>query len=362
MIIGIIAFFALIFGSIEIHDRLAYVHEVDARLQTDLITVSSRVAGWISDIAVSQGDKIENGNTILTIDGRESRLRLEELEAQLQGILAERARLEADRVLVDKQTASRLVSEQAQLETAKVAVSSLKPQLELADRELKRSQKLYARKVISRRQLDLAETAHQRLDREYSLALAARKTAEAKVQEARAERSKLEVLTAELNVMLQKEGEYQAKIAHQKLDLNDRTIRSFVDGVVDRVFVDAGEYVTPGQRLALIHDPKKIWVEANIKETEIRKLEIGHNVDITIDAYPDKIFKGTIKSIGDSTTSEFALLPTPNPSGNFTKITQRLPVRIAIDQDGRQLRPGMMVVVKIDINSPEKAVQSANPR
>jgi membrane fusion protein (multidrug efflux system) len=85
-------------------------------------------------------------------------------------------------------------------------------------------------------------------------------------------------------------------------------------------------------------------------------------VDITIDAYPDKIFKGTIKSIGDSTTSEFALLPTPNPSGNFTKITQRLPVRIAIDQDGRQLRPGMMVVIKIDINSPGKAAQSANPR
>ncbi|MEQ8195755.1 MAG: HlyD family secretion protein [Rhodospirillales bacterium] len=361
MIIGAVAFFALVFGSIEVHDRLAYVHEVDARIQTDLITVSSRVSGWVANIGVSQGDKIAKGSILVKIDDRESRIRIEELEAQLQGTLAERKRLEADRHLVDKQTSSRLKSERAQLETAKVAVSSLKPQLELADRELKRSQKLFARKVISRRQLDLAETAHQRLDREYSLAIAARNTAEAKLQEAQAERAKLDVLTAELNVMLQKEGEYRAKIANQKLDLNDRTIKSSIDGVVDRVFVDAGEYITPGQRLALIHDPKKIWIEANIKETEIRKLEIGHEVEITIDAYPDKKFKGRVKSIGDSTTSEFALLPTPNPSGNFTKITQRLPVRIAIDQEGRQLRPGMMVVIKIDIDSPAEAAQAAKP-
>ena len=119
--------------------------------------------------------------------------------------------------------------------------------------------------------------------------------------------------------------------------------------MVDKIFVDVGEYVTPAQRLAIIHDPDKIWVEANIKETEVRKLRIGQSVDISVDAFPDLEITGRVEAIGNSTTSEFALLPTPNPSGNFTKITQRLPVRIKVEQEEGLLRPGMMVEVNIDI-------------
>ena len=362
LILGLFALIALTWGGLEVHERLAFVHEVDARIQTNLITVSSRVSGWISNIAVSQGDEIVKGSVLSMIDDRESRIMMEELEAQLNGTLAQRKRIEADSTLVDKQTRSRLASERAELNAAKVTVSSMQPQLGLAERELKRSQKLFSRKVISRRQLDQSQSAHERLEREYRIALAAQKSAEAKVQEAAAERGKLEVLAADLNVLLQKEGEFRAKIQNRKLDLDDRVIRSPINGVVDRVFVDQGEYITPGQRLALIHDPKKIWIEANIKETEVRKLRVGHAAEISIDAYPDKTFKGVVISIGDSATSEFALLPTPNPSGNFTKITQRLPVRILIDQDGRRLRPGMMVVVKIAVSSSEKAARAAEKR
>jgi len=138
----------------------------------------------------------------------------------------------------------------------------------------------------------------------------------------------------------------------QKLDLADRTIRSSVPGVVDKTFVKVGEYVTPGQRLALVHDPAKIWIEANIKETLIRKLKPGQSVAVGVDAYPDIAFSGRVLSIGNATTSEFTLLPSPNPSGNFTKITQRVAVRIAIDQKDDLLRPGMMVEINIDIRNP----------
>ena len=91
------------------------------------------------------------------------------------------------------------------------------------------------------------------------------------------------------------------------------------------------------------------FIEANIKETEVRKLRIGQSVDISVDAFPDLEIVGRVEAIGNSTTSEFALLPTPNPSGNFTKITQRLPVRIKVEQEKGLLRPGMMVEVNIDI-------------
>ena len=99
----------------------------------------------------------------------------------------------------------------------------------------------------------------------------------------------------------------------------------------------------------LTHNPKNIWVEANVKETVIRKLRVGQTVDIHIDAYPDEPYPGTVQNIGSAATSQFALLPSPNPSGNFTKITQRLPIRIAIQNPDPRLRPGMMVEVKIAI-------------
>ena len=133
------------------------------------------------------------------------------------------------------------------------------------------------------------------------------------------------------------------------MDRADRTIGSPVNGVVDRVFVEEGEYITPGQRLLLVHDPKRVWIDANVKETDIRKVKIGQVAEVTVDAFPDKKFSGKVIAIGNAATSEFALLPTPNPSGNFTKITQRLRVRVAIDLEQNLLRPGMMVEVFIDV-------------
>ncbi len=101
-----------------------------------------------------------------------------------------------------------------------------------------------------------------------------------------------------------------------------------------------------------MHDPRKIWIEANIKETQIRELKAGQNVEVSVDAYPEMEFRGRVLTVGNATTSEFALLPSPNPSGNFTKITQRVAVRIAIEQKDGLLRPGMMVEINIDIRNP----------
>ena len=98
-----------------------------------------------------------------------------------------------------------------------------------------------------------------------------------------------------------------------------------------------------------MHDPKRVWIEANIKETQIRKLAVGQPVEVRVDAYPREVFSGRVQTIGSATTGSFALLPNPNPSGNFTKITQRLPVRIEIEQTGERLAPGMMVEVHIDV-------------
>ena len=347
VVIGVLG---TLFGGLEIHDRVTNIHEVDARIGGDLITVSSRVAGWVTEISVTEGDDVGPGSVLVTIDDPESVLKARELEAQIASLRAEKDRTIAERRLVDKETAAKLKSEQAILAAAQVTVSSLQPQLALAQREHERAQSLFEKRVASRRQLDQAETELTKIQREHRIAVADLHSAEAKVAEVEAERERLRVLESAIAVYGHKEQELQAKLEEQRLDMSDRTIRSAIKGVVDKTFVEVGEYVTPGQRLALIHDPEVIWVDANIKETDIRKTKVGDKVHVSVDAYPDREFTGTVEVIGNATTAEFALLPSPNPSGNFTKITQRLPVRIAIDQQERLLRPGMMVEIKIDID------------
>jgi len=338
---------ASVFGYREFRERVLFLHEEDARIRADMVTVASRVAGWVTRVAVAEGQAVEFATVLLEIDRRDAELAVQEFEAQRAAVAAERARLAAEQALVRGQTEARLRSARAELAAAKVNVSSLEPQRVLANSDFERSRRLFEKKMVSQSQRDLADTQLQRVEREYRIAVASLQGAEARVREAEAERARLPVLAAQLAVLEKREAEIAERVARQRLDLGDRSIRSPMQGVVDRKFVEAGEYVSPGQRLMLLHDPARVWIEANIKETELRRLTIGQKVQVHVDAYPDEAFEGRVERIGQSATSTFALLPSPNPSGNFTKITQRVPVRIALAQREARLRPGMMVEIKI---------------
>ena len=350
-VIGCVLAVAAFVAGREIYHRIHYVYSYDSRIEADVITISSRSAGWVTSLLVEEGSTVALGQTLAAIDARESQLRVAELQAQFAGIDAERDRLVAERRLAEKQTSSLYFSQLSQYEMAKVAVSSLEPQLTLARRELERSRALFQSKVVSRRQLDQAETAEQQIDRQHRMAVAELAAAKANLAKAEAEKARLDVIDTEIAKLIFRRSEVKARLDHQLLDLTDRVIKSPVRGVVDKTFIKVGEYVTPGQRLALVHDPDKIWVEANIKETEVRDLKVGQRVEVSVDAYPGREFAGRVLIVGHAATNQFALLPTPNPSGNFTKITQRLPVRIAVEQRDGLLRPGMMVEINIDIRS-----------
>jgi len=173
--------------------------------------------------------------------------------------------------------------------------------------------------------------------------------ASAALADARAKLGDIDMLRKQLDAFVQDAAQVGAQIQGKEIDVTDRRVRSPIDGIVDQKFVQPGEYVIPGQRLFLVHDPKRVWIEADIKETKLSHLKPGQPVRISVDAYPDRHFSGRIERIGNAASGEFALLPSPNPSGNFTKITQRVPVRVAVEQpDGNPLRPGMMVEVDIE--------------
>jgi membrane fusion protein (multidrug efflux system) len=341
---------ALLWGGYQLFGRLNYVYEYDARVGGTLIIVSSRVSGWVTKRAVEQGSEIKKGQLLVQIDSRDSTLKVRHYDVKLQGVKAEIDRLAAERTMVERQVNSRHATQESEFQAAEAATQALKAQRKLAMADFERSQSLLERRIIPRQSYDKDNAQLQRLEGEVAEALAKQKAANAKLEEVEADRERLKVMDQQLSILKSQKNEYFVLKDQQQLDLRDRTIQSIIDGVVDETFVEKGEYVNPGQRLMLIHDPMDIWVDANIKETQIRRVKRGQTVLISVDAYPDQEFKGTVKAIGNTTTGKFALLPNPNPSGNFTKITQRIPVRIAVEQQKIMLRPGMLVEVKIMVD------------
>ena len=327
----------------------SHVSETDARISADTVAISSRVAGWIVALPVTDGEKVSTGKLLIEIDSRQSKLKLTEYGARIGGLTAARAQIASEIELIDHTSASRVEAVRSRADAARVAVKSSREQFELARADFERTRSLLKDQIVSRRRLDQVQNALSQAQERNQKAQADLAAALADVGEAEAERGQMTVLSRRIDALRHEEAEIAAQRDQQALDIADRTIKSPIDGVVSETFVDAGEFVSPGQRLMLIHNPATVWVEANIKETDIRHLAPGMAVDVSIDAYPYLSFTGTIARIGQAATSEFALLPNPNPSGNFTKVTQRLPVRVALEPSDVALRPGMMAVVNIEI-------------
>jgi membrane fusion protein, multidrug efflux system len=337
-------------GGAWLHRLFTHVTVDDARVAADMIAVASRVPGWVREVRVIAGDRAARGEVVVRIDGREQALVVAELDARLASLAARRRELEARIVQVDAHTVSQQDAQRARLEAARAALPAAEAERVFAEAEHRRAQELVAGGSGTRQRQDQTRAALDMARQKVLSAGAEIRNVEAQLAAAAAAREELNVLRRQLEALEPQERELVAQRDRAALDLRDRAIAMPFDGSVDRVFVDPGEYVTPGQRILLLHDPAKVRVEANVKETEIRFFRPGTRVAVRVDAWPGRRFEGVVERVGGAATSEFALLPTPNPSGNFTKITQRLPLRVALDPpppDGL-LRPGMMVVVEAE--------------
>lgn len=329
--------------------RMTHVYTDDARVAADMIDISSQVYGRIVKVAVSSGDQVSKDDVLLLVDSREATLKLRQTEARVAALNAGYESLQAEIQMVELQTGGALESARSQLESSIAAQSSADSELEFRANEWQRSQALRAKNIISAHGYEEAQTLFRKSQQAREAALANVAGARAKLTEAQADRSRLIVMEKNL-VKLQYEREsLEAEMQRYAIDLSDRHMLAPSAGIIDNVYIDSGEYVLPGMRIMLMHNPADIWVSANVKETEVKYLKVGQTVDVSVDAYPDKQFTGTVEKIGHAATSQFALLPSTNPSGNFTKVTQRLTVKISLPQEELLLRPGMMVEVAIDI-------------
>src|SRR5690349_9526617 len=251
--------------------------------------------------------QVKAGDVLVSLDDKDYRARLQQTDADLAVALAS-------------------VSSPARVGQAEAQVNQAQANAEKAHQDLDRIRPLAAQGIVSSQQLDAAEAAARSADAGLAAAQAALAGADARVAAARASRDQA------------------------ALQLSYTQVVAPVSGVVSRKNVEVGQLVQPGEPLMSVVPMDDIWVTANLKETEVSDVKAGDTVDVTVDAYPGKHFSCNVNSISPATGARFSLLPPDNATGNFTKVVQRVPVRVACTQSTDPttlLRPGMSVVVVI---------------
>lgn len=335
VLVGALAYGAKFGHNWLIHGQFV-VSTDDAYVRADTSIISPKVSGYAVAVVVADNAKVQAGDLLVRIDPEDYEI----------AVAAARGKMETQDATIAR-IGRQIEAQQAMVARTKALLTAAEATAKRAAADLDRIQRLAARSFSSRKTLDsvVAERAH---------ADATVLSAQAAVLAAQ---SNVDVLSAQREEAKRLKAEYATALKKAARDLESTQIRAPFDGVIGNLAVKQGQLVQPGTRLLALVPLHKIYVEANFKETHIQRLKVGQAVVIEVDAYRDTPIIGRIQSISPAAGSEFSLLPPENATGNFTKIVQRVPVRISVPAEAiveRRLRPGLSVVASVDTLDPDK--------
>lgn len=330
VVIGILLVFALYFGIKKIAFSLTHETTDNAQIETSIVPVISRTSGYVKNITIKDYDSVTENQLVVELDDAELQALLEEQKADLL------------------QSTADVANAKAQLDNAILSLKNNKGIIELrsirqkkAANDVARDQNLFKEQAITKKQLD---------ETEFQLAAANQEANNAQTELSIAN-NKITVLREALNkanAMIQMK---QAKIKETELKLSYTKIITPSTGKIGKKNINIGQFVQAGTPMFSIVNDSSYWIVANFKESQLGSLTEGKKVNIRLDAYPDLTIQGTILSLSDATGAKFSLLPPDNSSGNFIKVTQRIPVKISIDNQTafkNKLRAGMSVFITVD--------------
>jgi len=318
------------FGYKKIHFVLTHETTDNAQIETQITPVLPRVAGYVKSIAVKDYDSVKTGQLVVELDDAELQTQLLEMEADYR-------QAEVDVINAKAALNNAIVS--LRVNKGNIDLSQMRKQK--AEDDLNRDQNLFKDQAITKKQLDdtkfTVETSAQQLENSKTDLTAAQ--------------SRIAVLQAGVSKATAGLDVKKAKIEQTKLKLTYTKIYAPQAGKIGKKNVSEGQYVQAGTPLFSIVNDTTYWVIANFKENQLKKLYPGKEVEIEIDAFPDLKITGVVESLSDATGAKFSLLPPDNASGNFVKVTQRVPVKIQIkniNQYRNMLRAGLSVFVVAD--------------
>jgi len=318
-----------IIGYTKISFALTHETTDNAQIETQISPVLPRVSGYVKEISVKDYDSVQTGQLVATIDDDELQVQLLQMEADYKA--AEADILNAKAALNNAQVSLKV-------NKGNITLNQVKQQQAAEDYD--RNQKLFADQAITKKQLD---------DSRYAMEVASQQVNNSGSDLTAAD-SRLSVLSASIQKAQASLEIKKAAIEQQKLKISYAKIYAPQPGKLGKKNVTAGQYVQAGTPLFSIVNDSTYWIVANFKETQIKKFHPGMPVEIALDAYPDTHLNGIIESLSDATGAKFSLLPPDNASGNFVKVTQRIPVKIAIndlDKHKDILRAGLSAEITI---------------
>ncbi len=305
----------------------------DAYVRAHNTTLAAKVSGYVSAISAEDNSTVHAGDVLATIDDGDYRL----------AVASARDKVATQQATVER-IGRQVVAQEANVQQAKAQVSSALAGQTRAQSEYDRQQALASKEFASKQTLEQA--------------LANRDQANASVQSAQAAlasaQANVDVLKSQQQEAARTLDELKTALAKAERDLSFTVIRAPIDGVFGNRAIQTGDYVQPGQRLAALVPLDDVFIDANFKETQLARLRPGQPVDVNVDALPGRAIHGTVESLAPASGSVFSLLPPDNATGNFTKIVQRVPVRIRVPLDvasQQVLRPGLSVVVSVNTRS-----------
>lgn len=302
----------------------------DAQVDGHISPVLSRVAGYVAKVDVEDNSRVKDGQVVVQIDPKEFQVKLANAEALLASAQAAVTTAQAG-----------LNNAHAALAVAQANVATAQVSRDKTAADLERDRNLVSGGAITKQQFEAtraaAEAAASQLEtsrRQVQVAEAQVKMAESQVASARTQVS-----------------QRSSDVELARLQLDYTGVAAPSAGVVSKKNVEVGQFVQAGQPLMAIAEDDQVWVTANFKETQLTDVRSGEPVEISVDGYPDVVFHGHVESVAGATGAKFALLPPDNATGNFVKVTQRIPVKIILDKgeaDRHKLRPGMSAEVVIE--------------
>ena len=306
----------------------------DAYVGAPISTISTRVLGHIVDVPAQQNQAVHAGDLLVRIDDGDYRLAVESAGEKVDTQTASVAR-------IDKQ----IIQQEAVIEQARGQIVGAKADAMRAELDYVRAQKLAEADFNTRARLDQVLADRDRTAAVLVSASAGLAAAEAGIEVLKAQKVEAEHSKAELETAL----------AKARRDLDFTQIRAPFNGVVGNRAAQLGMLVEPGVRLLALVPLDAVYVDANFKETQLARIKPGMRAVVHADAYPGRVFVGTVTGYAPATGALFSLLPPENATGNFTKIVQRVPVRIVFSPDDLKdgaLRPGLSVVAEVDTSTP----------
>jgi membrane fusion protein, multidrug efflux system len=331
-IFGALLVAASFYGYKKISYSLNHESTDNAQVETLLVPVLPRVSGYIKEIGVKDFDSVKTGQLLARIDDAE-------LQSQLNQMRADVSSAEADLANAKASLNNALVS--LKVNRGNIELNSIR--VDKAQKDYNRDKNLIAEQAITQRQLD---------DSKFGIESAFKQLENSKTDLTAAE-SRIGVLEASVRKALALLQSKNAQVDQQLLKISYTSIYAPLSGKIGKKNISEGQYVQAGAPLFTIVNDTTYWIIANFKESQIRKLHPGMQVDIELDAYPQLEMKGKVETLSDATGARFALIPPDNASGNFVKVTQRVPVRINIANSEKYrdiLRAGLSSTISIPLN------------